>query len=143
MTTRPQRRRGFTLIELMVVVIIIAALATMVIPYVMPATDAAKRNISIGEIAGIHNALKVYRLYNGRYPTTEEGLEVLRKPSGSKVWTEAYLENEPIDPWSRRYHYRHPAQNSKQPYDIWSAGPDGKTPSEDDVTNWGEEWGRR
>ncbi|MBN2301054.1 MAG: type II secretion system major pseudopilin GspG [Lentisphaerae bacterium] len=131
------RKPGFTLIELMVVVIIIAALAAMVLPKVLPASDAAKRDIARGDMAGIKTALKLYRLYNDRYPTTEEGLRVLLKPSTSTSWKEAYLDSEPVDPWQRDYKYEHPGSRSGSEFDIWSLGPDGQDGTGDDVTGWG------
>ncbi len=133
-----RRNAGFTLIELMVVVIIIAALAGMVLPRFLPATNAAKRNIARADIASITTALKLYQLYNnGRYPTTEEGLDVLLKPSPSREWKDTFLEKKPIDPWNRKYEYRCPGSHYPTGFDLWSLGPDEKDPG-DDITNWEE-----
>ena len=123
---------GFTLIELMVVVIIIAALAGMVLPRVLPASDAAKRNIAKGDIANIKVALKLYRLHHDRYPSSEEGLNVLLKASPSKGWSEPYLDNKPVDPWDRAYNYSSRGTEIR----IWSVGPDGQDGSGDDVNSW-------
>jgi general secretion pathway protein G len=131
-------RKGFTLIELMIVVIIIAALAGMVLPKLLPASDSAKRNIAKGDIANITTALKLYRLHNDRYPTTEEGLDILMKPSSSRDWKEAYLENPAVDPWKRKYEYRCPGSHNSTSFDIWSNGPDPQK-SDDDITNWSQE----
>jgi general secretion pathway protein G len=121
---------GFTLIELMIVVIIIAALAAMVMPKLWPATNAAKTNIAKGDISNIKMALELYRLYNDHFPTTQEGLDILLKPSGSRAWTQAYLEKSPIDPWGRKYEYKCPG--TKHPdYDIWSNGPDPQQTTDD------------
>jgi len=129
---------GFTLIELMVVVIIIAALAGMVLPRVLPATDEAKSHISKGDIAGITLALKMYRLHNDRYPSTDEGLGALMSaPSSAKNWKGPYLEKRAVDPWKRPYKYRYPGQHNPSGYDIWSLGPL-EDDVADDVTNWGD-----
>jgi len=131
-------RKGFTLIELMIVVIIIAALAGMVLPKLLPASDAAKRNIAKGGIANITTALKLYRLHNDRYPTSEEGLDILLKPSSSKDWKEPYLENAAIDPWKKKYEYKCPGVHNVSSFDIWSNGLDPQK-SDDDITNWSQE----
>jgi len=126
---------GFTLIELMVVVIIIAALAGMVLPHLLPASNTARRKIAAGDIANISVSLKLYRLHNGRYPTTEEGLDVLLKAPASGDWKEPYLERPPIDPWGRRYEYRCPGSHALVGFDLWSEGPDPQK-SDDNVSNW-------
>lgn len=129
-------RSGFTLIELMVVVIIIAALAAMVLPKVLPATDSAKTHIAAGDIANITVALKLYRLHNDRYPTSDEGLDALLKPSTSRTWKESYLERPAVDPWGRKYQYRSPGTHNAGGFDLWSMGVDGQDNTADDVTNW-------
>lgn len=129
-------RSGFTLIELMVVVIIIAALAGMVVPRIIPASDDARSNIAKGDLANISLALKLYRLHTGRYPTTEEGLSALMSsPGGSENWKGPYLEKKPLDPWKREFQYRYPGQNNPHGFDVWSKGPDEQS-AEDDITNW-------
>ncbi len=130
------RKQGFTLIELMVVVIIIAALAGMVLPRVLDRADEARSNIARGDIASITTGLKMFRLNTGRYPSTEEGLGALMvRPGGDDAWKGPYLENEPIDPWGREYQYRFPGQNNPTGFDLWSRGPS-ETESGDDITNW-------
>lgn len=127
---------GFTLIELMVVVIIIAALAGMVLPRVLPISDDAKRGISTADIANITMALKMYRLHNDRYPSTDEGLNaLLSAPASARNWRGKYLEKQPLDPWKRPYHYRYPGTQNTDGFDIWSNGID-EHKSDDDVTNW-------
>lgn len=132
------KRDGFTLIELMVVVIIIAALAGMVLPRLLPASDEAKRNISKGDMANISVALKLYRLHNDRFPTSDEGLNALMvRPSSARNWHGPYLEKRALDPWKRLYQYRYPGTHNTAGFDIWSVGPDEDSPN-DDVTNWEE-----
>lgn len=138
-------RSGFTLIELMIVVIILAALAGMVLPRVLDRADDAKRNIAMGEIASITTALKFYKLDNGSFPTGDgqNALEsaLMRGPVGSNQggqWKGPYLEKAPNDPWGRPYQYRYPGQHGTAGFDLWSMGPD-ENSAEDDITNWQSE----
>jgi len=131
-------RGGFTLIEIMVVVIIIAALAGMVIPHFIPATQDAKSKIAQADLAQLSITLKLFHLHNNRYPAQEEGLDILLRPSTSSTWKAPYLEKPPLDPWKNMYRYRYPpVQNSYGP-DLWSMGPDGQDGGGDDVCNWDE-----
>jgi general secretion pathway protein G len=136
--TRHDVRGGFTLIELMVVVIIIAALAGMVLPRLWPASDEAKRNIAKGDIANISVALKLYRLQNDDFPTTTEGLKaLLTKPGTARNWHGPYLEKKALDPWRREYHYTYPGEHNVSGFDLSSTGPD-ENSTADDITNWEE-----
>jgi len=137
-----KKRYGFTLIELMLVVIIIAALAAMVVPRLAGRSEQAKIAVAGTDInANIAVALDLYELDNGRYPTTEQGLSALRvKPSGfpeAKNWNGPYLKKEPLDPWGNLYQYRYPATHEGPDYDLYSLGPDG-VESDDDIGNWQE-----
>lgn len=125
-------RSGFTLIELMIVVIIIAALAAMVAPNLISRSDEAKAKIAKGDLSSIDLALKLYRLDNSAYPTTEQGLDVLLV-AGAK---EPYLEKKALDPWGRKYLYRCPGTHRPASYDLFSAGRDGKEGTDDDIVNW-------
>ncbi|OVE76583.1 type II secretion system protein GspG [bacterium E08(2017)] len=130
--SRSSSNSGFTLIELMVVVIIIAALAGMVLPKVLPATDSAKSKIARGDIANITTAIRLYKLHEGSYP---KNLNDLLKKSTSKDWKESYLESNSIkDPWERTYNYRYPGSHNNT-FDLWSEGPD-DTSSEDNINSW-------
>ena len=87
-------------------------------------------------MAGITTALKLYKLDNDRYPSTEEGLDALMtKPASARNWKGPYLENKPFDPWKRKYEYKYPGQRNAGEFDIWSKGSD-EASAEDDVTNW-------
>lgn len=132
-------RGGFTLIELMIVVIIIAALAGMVVPRLIGRSDEMKSRIVEGDLATLSTALKLFRLDNDRYPSSQEGLRaLLTRPASAKNWSEPYIEDEPLDPWDQPYQYRHPGTRNKNGFDIFSIGADGETGSDDDVGNWNE-----
>ena len=131
-------QRGFTLIELMLVVIIIGALVAMVMPRLAGRTEQAKTNAAQADVtANIATALKLYELDNGRYPADEDGgLNALfTKPASASNWNGPYLEKKPIDPWGREYHYKSPGSHRTYDYDLYSLGHDG-TESADDVKNW-------
>lgn len=131
-------KMGFTLIELMLVVIIIGALAAMIVPRLAGRSEQAKIACARTDvISNLPLALDLYELDNGRYPTTEQGLQaLLAKPGGTKDWTGPYIKKDPLDPWGSIYQYRRPSIHNKD-YDLYSLGPDG-VEGNDDVTNWEE-----
>ena len=131
--------KGFTLIELMIVVIIIAGLAAMVVPRLLGRTDQANRTIAKADISSnIAMALKLYYLDNGKYPTTEQGLAALVSvPSPAPAnWSGPYLETVPEDPWGNVYKYQCPGAFNKTTYDLYSSGSDGLEATDDDIKNW-------
>lgn len=135
------KARAFTLVELMIVVIIIAALAAMVLPRLGSRSEQAKVAVAEADInSNIGLALKLYKLDNGRYPTTSQGLKALmQKPGSSPVptnWNGPYLEKEPTDPWKNPYQYKCPGSHNPDSYDLSSIGLDGVDGNEDDITNW-------
>ncbi|MDP2905904.1 MAG: type II secretion system major pseudopilin GspG [Candidatus Omnitrophota bacterium] len=138
---RIRRPPAFTLIELMIVVIIIAALAAMVLPRLSGRSEEAKIAIAQADISSnIAMALKLYDLDNGNYPATEQGLAALLiKSSSSPVplnWKGPYLEKKSIDPWKNPYQYKCPGEHNPSTYDLYSLGKDGVEGTADDVKNW-------
>ncbi|MBI3322559.1 MAG: type II secretion system major pseudopilin GspG [Candidatus Omnitrophica bacterium] len=131
---------GFTLIELMLVLVILSAIAAMVVPRLAGRSEEARRKVAEADIKGnLSVALKLYEVDNGRYPSTEQGLSALMsKPSSPPVpkdWKGPYLEQEPLDPWQKTYIYRYPGTHPPRDYDLFSHGPDG-VESDDDIKNW-------
>jgi general secretion pathway protein G len=134
-----QRERGFTLIEIMVVVIIIGLLAALVGPKFFGKISTAKQNAAKAQIELFGTALDTFRLDVGRYPTTEEGLKALReKPSGVEGWQGTYLPKEiPLDPWNNAYVYKCPGEHGE--YDLISYGLDrveGGEGENQDIVSW-------
>ena len=130
--------KGFTLIELMLVVIIIGTLVAMVMPRLAGRSEQAKVSAAQADIsANIATALKLYELDNGKYPSSDEGglSALLTKPASARNWNGPYLEKKPLDPWGREYQYRAPGSHRTYDYDLFSLGHDGQE-SDDDVTNW-------
>lgn len=143
--TRSRRvHRGFTLIEIMVVVAIIAILGATVVPLIMDRPNEARVVRAKNDIATLSSALELYKLDNFNYPSTEQGLVALvEEPSGDPEpanWKRGgYIQKLPKDPWGREYIYLSPGENGE--YDIISLGNDGVEGGEDfdeDISNWSE-----
>ena len=138
-----RKRTGFTLIEIMLVVIIIGILAAMVIPNIAGRGEQARVSAARADIdANLTSALDLYELDNGQYPTTEQGLKALfEEPVSAPVpvnWNGPYLKKKriPLDPWGREYKYVSPGAHNTEEFDLFSYGQDG-VEGRDDIANWG------
>ena len=133
-----EKRKGFTLVELLIVVTILGILVAMVVPRLAGRTEQARRARAAADVQGnIPIALDLFELDTGSYPTSEQGLNALRvQPPGAQNWKGSYLKQEPVDPWSRPYRYVYPGVKNPQDYDLFSLGPDGAEGTSDDIGNW-------
>ena len=132
------RARGFTLIEVMVVVVILGIMAAILVPRIMDRPEQAQIIKAKQDIRVIESQLNLYRLDNFNYPTTDQGLEALvEKPTHGaeprNYKQGGYLDRLPVDPWGVPYQYLSPGTHGS--IDIYSLGPDG-VPSDDDIGNW-------
>lgn len=121
---------GFTLIEIMVVLVILGIMAALVLPNIIGRADEGRTTAAKADVATIMSALKLYRLDNARYPTAAQGLSALSvKPSIAPIpnnyKTGGYLEKLPQDPWGNEYQYQNPGKYGE--IDVYSLGPDGST----------------
>ena len=132
-------KKAFTLVEIMLVVIIIGALAAMIIPRLSGRSEQARNSVAQADIqAHLATALKLYELDNGIFPSTGQGLLALKeKPSSDPLprnWRGPYIEKEPVDPWGNAYLYVSPGTH-RSDYDLSSKGKDAAA-AQDDITNW-------
>lgn len=135
-----KHQKGFSLIEIMVVVVILGILASIVVPKIMSRPDEARVVKARQDILAIQNALDLYKLDNGIYPTTDQGLSALvTKPTSApepRDW-KAYLKRLPVDPWGREYLYLSPGQHGD--VDVFTLGADGQpggTGINAEIGNW-------
>lgn len=136
------RYHGFTLIEMMIVIVIMGILASLIVPKIMGRPDQARVIAAKQDIASVLQALKLYKLDNQRYPTTDQGLQALvTKPASSPIppnWKgSGYLDKLPIDPWGNPYQYLFPGVHSE--LDVFSFGVDGAAGGEGndaDIGSW-------
>ncbi|MHC4244283.1 MAG: type II secretion system major pseudopilin GspG [Planctomycetota bacterium] len=130
---------GFTLIELMIVVVILGLLATIIMPKILDRPEQARRMKAKVDIRGIESALALFKTDTGRFPTTSEGLEVLVSNQGIKGYNAGgYLDKVPSDPWGTKYVYISPGVNSRD-YDLKSYGQDGESGGDGDsadIESW-------
>ena len=131
---------GFTLVEVMVVVVILGILAVLIVPRVLGRSDEARAAAAKHDVAALMQSLKLYRLDNGRYPTNDQGLQALvAKPQTGPApsnWKQ-YLDNLPKDPWGNPYQYLNPGVHGE--IDVFSLGADGQpggTGADGDIGSW-------
>jgi general secretion pathway protein G len=139
-----RNHRGFTLVEIMIVLAILVLLLAMVGPRLLKTQEKADLKIALTQIKNVEQALDMYKVDNRTYPSTEEGLKALLERPADETrgthWDGPYLSETalPVDPWGNGFRYEYPptkGTNADQP-NIWSAGPDGQDDTQDDVVNW-------
>ena len=129
--------RGFTLVELLLVLVILGTLAAIVVPKFSGRSEQAKITAARSQISSFEVALDAFEIDNSYFPAGGNGLLLLiERPSDSVDWHGPYLKGIPFDPWGAPYVYVYPGQNHVEGYDLLSPGPDGKSGSVDDISNW-------
>jgi len=128
---QPKRRKGFTLLEILIVVAIIGLIASLVVPNLIGRYERSKEEIAKAQLEMLASAIEAFRLDVGRYPNSLEELISSNDPK----WRGPYLAKKqiPKDPWGRDYVYKYPGEHA--PYDLYSLGPDGQL-NEKSITNW-------
>ena len=138
---RPHREAGFTLVEMLLVLVILAALAAIVVPRFTGRSEQAKITAAQTQIASFETALDSFEVDNGYYPKGDDGLQdLIEKPNDATGWRGPYLKQDiPLDPWGNAYIYECPGKYNEAGYDLMSMGPDGRKGGGDDITNWKQE----
>lgn len=136
---RKEFQRGFTLLEVMVVIVILGVLASLVVPNLMGNKEKADQQKVVSDLVALESALDMYRLDNNRYPTTEQGMQALIskptiQPEPRNYPKDGYIRRLPQDPWGGDYQLLNPGEHGD--IDIFSNGPDGISGTEDDIGNW-------
>jgi general secretion pathway protein G len=134
-----QGQRGFTLLEIMVVIVILGILASLVVPNLMGNKEKADRQKAVSDITALENALDMYKLDNSVYPNTEQGLDALvtkptSQPEPRNYRDDGYIKRLPKDPWGNDYQLVSPGEHGK--IDVFSMGLDGEAGTDDDIGNW-------
>jgi general secretion pathway protein G len=133
-------RRGFTLMEMIIVLTIIALLVALAMNTLTGVGDTAKEEAAAANVTAFKTALYSYQLESGSLPTTEQGLTALWvKPTVEPVparWHAMFSEEQSTDPWGHPYQYRYPGKHNPDSFDVFSLGPDGLPETADDIGNW-------
>lgn len=137
-TNNTKLKAGFTLVEMLLVLVILATLAAVVIPKFAGRTQQAKVTAAQTQIANLETSLDSFEIDNGFYPNSSDGLNALvSQPNNAQDWKGPYMKKGvPTDPWGNNYIYTYPGKNNPNGYDLMSMGPDGKAGGGDDITNW-------
>ena len=139
---RRRRAAGFTLVEMLLVLVILATLAAIVIPKFAGRSRQAKETAAKSQIANLEVAIDSFEVDNGFYPRTLD--ELIQPPPNAQDWHGPYLKKGiPLDPWGHPYIYQYPGKYNPETYDLLSPGPDGRVGGDDDITNWQDTRSRR
>ncbi len=131
------RAGGFTLVEMLLVLVILATLAAIVYPKVTGRGEQARTTSTQTQISAFKTALDMFETDNGYYPKGRNGLQdLVQKPRDATNWRGPYLESIPKDPWGNEYIYDCPGKHNPNSFDVMSMGPDGRSGSDDDIGNW-------
>jgi len=135
MNQQNKMKKGFTLIELMLVVIIIGVLSAMIVPRLAGRSEQARVQAAKTDInSNLSLVLDLYEMDMGSFP---ENLDYLTtKPSSADGWRGPYIKKKPLDPWGRPYAYKNPGDHNPESYDLYSLGKDGQPDTDDDIKNW-------
>ena len=134
---RGKKRSAFTLVEMLLVLVILATLAAIVIPKMAGRSKQAQVTAAKTQISSLEQALDAFEVDNGYYPRSGGLDALLAQPNNAPNWKGPYLPKAvPNDPWGNPYSYEYPGKHNPNGYDLWSAGPDGQSGTDDDITNW-------
>lgn len=131
-----RRKRGFTLVELMLVIVILGILAAAAVNTFTGVSEDARITRAKTDIQTIQTAVRMFELEMGSFPTDDEGIDELTNQTEDH---KAYLDKLPLDPWGNPYNYREESENDQPFPDIWSNGKDGEEGTDDDIGNWADE----
>lgn len=131
--TNRSARRGFTLLELLLVLVILGVLAALVVPKFVGRGEDARKTRAESDINAISTALETYEVDNGGFPDSLDAL--MTAPASADKWHGPYLRRDPMDPWGNEYVYRYPGQKNPNGFDLYSFGPDGRE-GNDDIGNF-------